>query len=297
MLFEDVVDSIFRCDTEIDEVLFDGLESFATVKGDIKVYGKSPLAGMTVSTIQDFALNQGVRWDPISPAAGGVFQTVVGGDEIHYRWHGLLRPVARDGLLLSVRRHRLSQIGVGNFLDAGDVEQVLGILNTQSPVLVMGPTGSGKTSFLVSMLMSFAAEERVAIVEHLPEVPRLSPRWIRLCGQAPLLSGEGGVRLESLIDELLRLRPDRIVIGELRREEVCAYKRALLAGHGAVWTTVHAVSVEDLPRRMAEFGVGDAGEWREIFCRLGAVVVCLERGVRRFRGIWRFSFDGVHKVL
>ncbi|RZA17152.1 MAG: hypothetical protein EOP10_23255, partial [Proteobacteria bacterium] len=81
MSFEDVVDSIFRSDTEIDEVLFDGLESFATVKGDVKVYGKSPLSGMKVSTIQDFALNQGVRWDPISPAAGGVFQTVVGGDE------------------------------------------------------------------------------------------------------------------------------------------------------------------------------------------------------------------------
>jgi pilus assembly protein CpaF len=297
MLFEEVVDAIFRADRGIDEVLFDGLDSFAIVKGEVKSYGRSPLKDMELSRIQDFALSQGVRWDPVQPAAGGMFKTSVAGDEMYYRWHGLLQPVARDGLLLSIRRHRLNEIGVGDFIRSGDQTRIMGMLNTCSPVLVMGPTGSGKTSFMVSMLMSFAEHERVAIVEHLPEVPRLSQRWIRLCGQPPLLSGEGGFKLETLIDELLRLRPDRIVIGELRREEVPAYRRALLAGHGAVWTTVHAASAHELPQRMAEFGAGSAREWKDLFCQLGALVVCLERGVERLQGIYRYTSDGLGQIF
>ncbi|RYZ65993.1 MAG: hypothetical protein EOP09_13385, partial [Proteobacteria bacterium] len=147
-----------------------------------------------------------VRWDPMQPAAGGSFSV---GEAMprHYRWHGLLPPVARDGLLLSVRRHRLGDFSLDDFVPPEKQDKLLSLVSGQHPVFVMGPTGSGKTSFMVSTLLHCASEERLAILEQLPEVPKLSPRWIRLCAQPANFSGDGAVILEYLIDELLRLRP------------------------------------------------------------------------------------------
>lgn len=284
-----MIDAIFQAAPEIDELLFDGLESYAEVSGEKKVYKRSPLLGQSIALVQDFALGQGVRWDPMMPAAGGSFEVA---GERHYRWHGLLRPVARDGLLLSVRRHRLGSFELTDFLPGNLLEEALKLLDTKSPVFVMGPTGAGKTSFLVSVLLHLAYEERVAILEHLPEVPRLSPRWIRLCAQAANLSGDGHISLEFLIDELLRLRPDRLIIGELRRDEILAFKRALLSGHGSVWTTVHAGSPKELPWRLAELGGASREDWSELLVKHRALVVCLERGKQRFGGIYRFSSEG-----
>lgn len=294
MILEHMLDALFQAAPEVDELLFDGLESYAEVRGDTKVYKPSPLRAHSLSFVQDFALSQGVRWDPMMPAAGGTF--AVGDlwkDMRHYRWHGLLKPVARDGLLLSVRRHRLGTFSLEDFLPPSEQKDILQLLDSESPVFVMGPTGAGKTSFLVSVLLHLAYEERVAILEHLPEVPKLSPRWIRLCAQAANLSGEGHVSLEFLVDELLRLRPDRMIIGELRRDEILAFKRALLSGHGSVWTTVHAGSADELPWRLSELGGGSREDWRDLLVEHEAIVVSLNRKSPRFQGLFRFTKSGV----
>lgn len=293
MLFEEMVDTIFRTTLEVDELLFDGFDSYAEVSGDSKVYKVSPLKSFSLRAIQEFALAQGVRWDPMQPAAGGTFAFGPATHENHYRWHGLLPPVARDGLLLSIRRHRLGEFSLDDFLPAELQARALRHLDGNNPVFVAGPTGSGKTSFMVSVLLQVARDERIAILEHLPEVPKLSQRWIRLCAQAPNLAGEGRVSLEYLIDELLRLRPDRLIIGELRREEISAFKRALLSGHGAVWTTIHAGNVEELPWRLAELGAASREEWDHLLVTHGAYVVCLKRKSPRFQGLFQFTRSGV----
>lgn len=298
MTLETMFHALFAARPEIDELLFDGFEILAEVIGDVKFYRPSPLRGLPLHAIQDFALGQGVRWDPMQPAAGGHFSVIEGKLESHYRWHGLLPPVARDGLLLSIRRHRLGQIALKDFVsDTFQRQKILENLKSDSPVLVMGETGSGKTSFLVSVLLEIAFEERVAVLEHLPELPRLSPRWIRLKSQSRNLAGDGEVSLEYLIDELLRLRPDRLVVGELRREEVKAYKRALLAGHGSVWTTVHAGSPDELPMRLQELGAAPENEWRRVLMKHEAFVVQLSRRHPRFRGLFRFRDGGIEQVL
>lgn len=291
--FEQFIDDLFRSDPQLDELLFDGFDSLCKIVGDVKSYQSSPLSSFSISKLQDFALNQGVRWDPMQPAAGGSFSVPSSSAERHYRWHGLLAPVARDGLLLSIRRHRLGDFRLSDFIPESSQESALTYLDASSPVFVMGPTGSGKTSFMVSTLLHCAADERLAILEQLPEVPRLSPRWIRLCAQSANLSGEGAVSLEYLIDELLRLRPDRMIIGELRREEIFAYKRALLAGHASVWTTIHASHAEELPWRLAELGAASRQEWEEILVSHSALVVLLSRQSPRFRGLWQFTQQGV----
>ena len=295
MSFEQFLDEFFLGDPSIDELLFDGFESLCTIAGEVKSYQTSPLSDYSVSDVQDFALAQGVRWDPMQPAAGGSFSVndPQSGSARHYRWHGLLAPVARDGLLLSIRRHRLGDFVLSDFMPEALESLALPLLQSERPVFVMGPTGSGKTSFMVSALLHFARDERIAILEQLPEVPRLSPRWIRLCAQAANLTGEGAVTLAYLIDELLRLRPDRMIIGELRREEIFAYKRALLAGHAAVWTTVHAAHAGDLPRRLAELGAASKDEWEEILIAHSALVVVLSRQSPRFQGLWQFTEAGV----
>jgi Flp pilus assembly CpaF family ATPase len=293
MSFETFVDEIFLVDSQIDEILFDGFDSLCKIAGDSKSYHISPLRDFSISRLQDFALAQGLRWDPMQPAAGGSFSVQSLAGERHYRWHGLLAPVARDGLLLSIRRHRLGDFSLDDYLESHHQAEALRLLDSSSPVFVMGPTGSGKTSFMVSILLHCAADERLAILEQIPEVPKLSPRWIRLCAQAANISGEGAVSLEYLIDELLRLRPDRMIIGELRREEIFAYKRALLAGHAAVWTTVHASSAEELPWRLAELGAASREDWEEILISHSARVVLLSRQSPRFRGLWQFTRSGV----
>ncbi len=292
MSFEHFIDDLFLADSSIDELLFDGFDSLCTISGDVKSYRASPLNDFTLSMIQDFALGQGVRWDPMQPSAGGSFSVTAQPLQRHYRWHGLLAPVARDGLLLSIRRHRLGDFSLADFIPPPHQARALAFLASEHPVFIMGPTGSGKTSFMVSALMHFAEGERIAILEQLPEVPRLSSRWIRLCAQAPNLAGEGAITLEYLIDELLRLRPDRMIIGELRREEIFAYKRALLAGHASVWTTVHAASAEELPWRLAELGAASRREWEEILISHGALVVVLNRQSPRFQGLWQFTKAG-----
>lgn len=291
--FESFIDELFLNDSRIDELLFDGFESLCTIAGDVKCYQTSPLSGYSIAKLQDFAYSQGVRWDPMQPAAGGCFSVNAENGVRHYRWHGLLPPVARDGLLLSVRRHRLGEFCLSDFLPEAEQPSALKYLDSHHPVFVMGPTGSGKTSFMVSALLNCAAEERLAILEQIPEVPKLSPRWIRLCAQSANLSGEGSVTLEYLIDELLRLRPDRMIIGELRREEIFAYKRALLAGHASVWTTIHAANAEELPWRLAELGAASREEWEEILVSHSALVVVLSRQSPRFRGLWQFTDAGI----
>ncbi|MBC7659620.1 MAG: Flp pilus assembly complex ATPase component TadA [Chitinophagaceae bacterium] len=294
MTFEHNIDAYFSSFPQTDELLFDGFDSVCVVRGDEKTYQetRSVLHTFSIDQLQDFALGQGVRWDPLQPAAGGSF--CVGSEsERHYRWHGLLPPVARDGLLLSVRRHRLGEFALSDFVAPSNLETFLRHARSHRPVFVMGPTGAGKTSFMISALLECAADERLAILEQLPEVPKLSPRWIRLCAQPANFSGEGAVGLEYLIDELLRLRPDRMVIGELRREEIFAFKRALLAGHASVWTTVHAARAEELPWRLAELGAASRAEWDELLVSHNALVVVLSRQTPRFQGLWQFTQSGL----
>ncbi len=293
----DWLDDFFRKNPALDELLFDGIQGLTEISGSLRVWRSSPLLASDFKEFQDFALAQSVRWDPLHPMAGGAFSCGRGEAERHYRWHGLMKPVARDGLLFSVRRHRLDEVGWKDFVD----DEVLPLLKIKlaedHPVLVMGDTGSGKTSFLICSLRELAVQMRVAILEQDPEIPKLDPQWIRLVSQSANYSGEGAVSLSTLVDELLRLRPDRIVIGELRRDEIFAYKRALLCGHGSVWTSLHARVPEEIPDRLAELGGASRDEWLGILSRQRAMVVCLNRKSPRFRGLYQFEENQITSCL
>lgn len=289
-MLESFLTRIFADQSDLDEILFDGAETLCLVSGDRRSYRPSPFTHSTEwqRELQTFALKQGLRWDPLHPAAGGAFSLTLLDRCEHFRWHGLLPPIARDGILLSIRRHRLGRFQLKDFIEERFLADFRDVLKGDKPVLVMGPTGSGKTSLLMTLLLEFCADERLALIEQIPEIPRLSPRWLRLCARPMGFSGEGQFALETIVDELLRLRPDRIVIGELRREEVPAFKRALLAGHQSIWSTLHAGNAEQIPERLAEMSRSDPREWQELLAQAEAKVICLKRQTPRVLGVWQF---------
>lgn len=277
-------------DASIDEVLVNGCHSLHTFSRN-RSYGPSPFKSDEdmQRRLQALAYEQGQRLDPLRPAAGGLMSL---GDALHLRWHALLPPIARDGPLLSIRRHRLDILSISNFISPEDRKDLLNALASPAPLFLIGPTASGKTSLLIALLKELAFEERVAILEQLPEIPRLSPYWIRVCAQSADISGRGAFDLNAVFDELLRLRPDRLVVGELRGEEAACFRRSLLAGHGAAWCTLHASHPEFLARRLADLSGDSADFWEEIMREKKALVCCMQREKPRLREAWQYQKEG-----
>jgi pilus assembly protein CpaF len=263
-------------DPEVDEV-FLSAQALTWVGGaaETKV-AASPVGSREelAAWLLAFARAQGVRLDASCGTAGGV----LAGEAL--RWHCVLPPLARDGPVLAVRRHRFGRVGLADF--AGDLATRTALataVRARADVLVAGPTGSGKTTLVAALLAELAADERVVSVEALPELPPTSMRSIRLVERAPNLEGRGGVSLRRLVREALRLRPDRLVVGEIRGREAGAFVEALETGHGGLIATVHAASPEEARRRVAALASGRRRPAAGVVDRLGTVAVAvLARG-------------------
>jgi pilus assembly protein CpaF len=292
-LLENLLSSYFR-DPALDEVLINGCDQVLLISGHLRRIESSPFSSTQsmIESCQNLAFSQNLRLDPLMPAAGGA---LAWNDE-HFRWHCVLPPVSRDGPLLSLRRHRLSMLDLKDFVSSFMIGILDEVAAQPGPLLIAGPTGAGKTSLMMALLQRAAHDKRVAILEQLAELPRLGPGWIRLQAQAADLGGEGVFSLSQSFDELLRLRPDRIVIGELRQiEEARALRRAVLAGHGSVWVTLHASSPESLAARLADLAQEDLRLWQALLEEQKAHLILMGRGFPRVEGIWQFSGNGSKK--
>lgn len=232
-------------DPTIDEVLVDGWGSMSVVRGEYHEARKSPFSDRDAFAEWLFTLAaaSGTRLDPMRPAAGGSLQD--GG----FRWHAVLGGVAPAGPLLTLRRHRFGTIGTIGF--AGDLPALYQAFDAGKPLVIAGPTGSGKTTLLAALLAERAPAERVVVLESLAELPHASPHWVRLVERAPNLEGRGGIDLRRLLRESLRLRPDRLIIGEVRGVEARVFAEAALTGHRGVATTMHASSRSQVLARLS----------------------------------------------
>ena len=224
---------------------------------------------------QRLAREGGVRLDPVCGAAGGALRRAPspGGAPEDFRWHCVLPPLAPDGPVLSLRRHRFAALGVAAFAgDPAALTALARVVRARRPLVVAGPTGAGKTTLLAALLREAAPDERVVVVESLAELPLLSPLWVRLVERRPNLEGVGAFPARRLVQEALRLRPDRLVIGEVRADEAGAFADALATGHGGVLTTLHADSPAAARRRLAALAGESAGDFA------GVSVAVLGRG-------------------
>jgi len=152
----------------------------------------------------------------------------------------VLRPAAHDLSTLE---------SLGTF-DSTARAVLTSIVDARLAFLISGGTGSGKTTLLAAMLGQVAAHERVVCVEDAPELHPAHPQFVRLIARPANIEGAGEVTLSDLVRQALRMRPDRIVVGEVRGAEVCDLLTALNTGHDGGAGTVHANSPAEVPARM-----------------------------------------------
>jgi pilus assembly protein CpaF len=205
------------------------------------------------------------------------------------RMHAVLPPVAAGGTCLSLRCFRprgftVRQLQeVGTLTDAS-VELVQEVIGARLAFLVTGGTGSGKTTMLATMLGLIDRTERLVIVEDSPELRPDHQHVVRLAARTANVEGAGIVTLRDLVRQALRMRPDRLVVGEVRGAEVVELLTALNTGHDGGAGTVHANSAVEVPARL-EALAGLAGLGRHaLHSQLAAAVQVILHLRRRADG-------------
>jgi len=197
------------------------------------------------------------------------------------RLHAVLAPVARPGTLISLRVPPSSVFTLDDLVDAGTVgaagaELLGGLVRARVAFLVSGGTGSGKTTLLSSLLSLVDHRERIVLVEDAAELKPAHPHVVGLEGRPANLEGAGSVDLRSLVRQALRMRPDRLVVGEVRGGEVVDLLAALNTGHDGGCGTLHANSAGDVPARVEALalaaGLDRAAAHSQLASGVGAVL-------------------------
>ncbi|GFZ86151.1 TadA family conjugal transfer-associated ATPase [Nesterenkonia alkaliphila] len=175
------------------------------------------------------------------------------------RIHAVIPPIAVEGTLISVRVARgstatLEQLarhwtGAQQWLSA-----LRGLVDQRRNCLVSGATGSGKTSLLAAMLSEVPATERMVIVEDTTELAPTHPHVLHLQSRGGNVEGAGRVDMGQLVRETLRMRPDRLIVGECRGAELRDFLTAMNTGHAGAGGTVHANSPQAVPARLVAMG-------------------------------------------
>ncbi|HHV21844.1 MAG TPA: TadA family conjugal transfer-associated ATPase [Propionibacterium sp.] len=180
------------------------------------------------------------------------------------RLHAILAPLAAPGTCLSLRVPAQRRFSLADWVTAGSLppagaEFLAELVRAKVAFLVSGGTGSGKTTLLAALLACMPPSERLLVVEDSRELEPAHPHCIRLEARAANAEGVGRVTLTDLVRQALRMRPDRIVLGEVRGAELCDLLMAFNTGHEGGCGTVHANSAADVPARLAALGV--LGGW------------------------------------
>ncbi len=172
------------------------------------------------------------------------------------RFHAVLPFGVSEIPLVSIRKHPSTQITLEHLLEASmltdsQFEFLVSALEHKKNILVAGPTSAGKTTLLSALLARLS--ERVICLEQIPELYITQPA-ISLTERVNNQEGLGAVSLQQLVIEALRMRPDRIVVGEVRGSEFGVLLQAMNNGHAGAMTTLHARRLSDIPARLMLLG-------------------------------------------
>jgi pilus assembly protein CpaF len=214
------------------------------------------------------------------------------------RVHAVLPPVARTGTVISVRVPRRMRLDLAGLERAGAVDaagraRLEQLIAARENLLITGAAGTGKTTLLSALLSLVPGTERIVTIEDVAELAPAHPHHVSLEARQANLEGAGGIGLARLVREALRMRPDRLVVGECRGEEVRELLSALNTGHDGGAGTLHANGLDDVPARLEALGslagLTDTALARQVASAIGCVVH-LQRGrdgVRRIAGAGR----------
>ena len=214
------------------------------------------------------------------------------------RVNAIIPPLALDGPALSIRRFRTDRLGAQDLVERDSMTQPMldflkAAVSARLNILVSGGTGAGKTT-LLNILSSFISDrERVITIEDAAELMLRQRHVVRLETRPANIEGKGAIRQRELVINALRMRPDRIVMGEVRGEEALDMLQAMNTGHDGSLTTIHANSPRDALHRldtmvaMANLNVPDKAIRQQVASAVNLVVQVsrMSDGTRRVTGV------------
>lgn len=225
----------------------------------------------------------GVRLDDAAPIADGVLPSGV-------RLHAVIPPVAADGTSISLRTHRQRDFTLDELQRRGACGPegralLADLVAGRANGVISGATGTGKTTLLAALLREVDPRERIVCVEEVTELRPDHAHVVHLQARAANVQASGEVTLTDLVRASLRMRPDRIVLGEARGAEIREVLTAMNTGHSGSWFTLHANSARDVPVRLAALGAlagwDEAAVTRQAGAALDVVVHVERRGGQR----------------
>lgn len=205
------------------------------------------------------------------------------------RVHAVLPPVSVAGTVISIRAPKATQISFDDLVQAGfffdgGADIVRAALASRSNLLISGAGGSGKTTLLGALLGQADPADRLVVIEDVSELRVAHPHVVQLETRQANIEGAGQVTLAQLVRESLRMRPDRLVLGECRGAELRELLSALNTGHDGGAGTLHANSLADVPARLEALGAL-AGMSAEAVARQTVSAIDLVMHVERDRGV------------
>lgn len=220
------------------------------------------------------ALTCGRRLDDAQPFADG---RITRDDGSVLRIHAVLAPLAKSGTCISVRVLRQARLSLDDLIQSGTVPEDIApalrnIINQRRSFLVVGGTGTGKTTLLSAMLTEVPADQRIICIEDTAELHPGHPSTINLVSRQANVEGAGAVSMADLLKQSLRMRPDRIVVGEIRGAEVVDLLAAMNTGHDGGAGTIHANSISEVPARMEALAATGGLDRMALHSQLAAAV-------------------------
>lgn len=260
----------------VTDVLVNGPESVWFDRG--RGLERADLAFEDDSQVRQLAVRLAVacgrRLDDAQPFADG---RLIRDDGSSIRIHTIIPPLSDAGTCISLRVLRQATLTLEKLVELGTVtdeaQQLLAsIIADRHSFLVAGGTGTGKTTLLAAMLAEASPAERIVCIEDTAELRPPHPHVVSLVTRARNVEGAGEVSMAELLKQALRMRPDRIVLGEIRGAEVVDLLAALNTGHEGGAGTVHANSVAEIPARMEALAMLGGLEPNALHTQLAAAV-------------------------
>ena len=241
---------LLMADDDIADIMING-------SGQVYIerYGKILLTDLTftserhlINIIQKIVSLVGRRVDESSPM---VDARMPDGS----RFNAIIPPIALDGSLVSIRKFRKSKMTLKEYIDVGsmsiEMANFLAICGAiRLNIIISGGTGSGKTTLLNALSGNIDHRERVITVEDAAELQLQQPHVLRMETRPPNMQGAGEITSRQLVKNALRMRPDRIIIGEIRGDEVIDVLSAMNTGHDGSMATIHANTPRDALSRI-----------------------------------------------
>ena len=257
-VIQDLLDDIFGFgplqrlldDPQVSEIMVNGPFSiFVEVEG-LQREARSAFdhEQHLIEVLNRLVRRSGQRLDESSPLVDCVIDGI-------YRLNAAINPVAINGPLITIRKPRSDIQQIEDLLKRKSLSHEMyqflwGCIQARKNMIFSGGTGSGKTTLLEVLSEYISDQERLVIIEDIPEIKVRQQNVARLCTRPPNLEGKGEITLRSLFINSLRMRPTRIIMGEIRGPEAFEFLQSLNSGHQGSLAVLHAASPEEVMLRL-----------------------------------------------